>query len=285
MKRWNPDQVRINVARDLRAIVDYYHDLPAHAETEGDPTSEAVLMLGHVANPEAFNYRLDAARDTSHAADQFEADLLYMLATWEDLIREERDQPTDLRATVERAADYLRESITWCLSNDEDGNMHFLGIDRMAEDIAKAKAHLENLLHAGDRSDRGVPCLRCATALVKDWGECDERCEPRAEGHEPESHDRWRCPNAECPVEYVDGAELGLAIKNTARQYAEWLTGPDMEIEYRVPASTVRRWASGDEPTVRKKRDINVGLMVYNVADVKEQRDAREIVTEDEPAA
>lgn len=105
-QRWDADKVRIDVARDLRAIVEMYEKLPEHAEAEGDPTGEAVMLLGHVANVEAFGYRLDAAKDTSHAADQVELDALFVLASWEEVVREERDQPTDLRATVQRAVDY-----------------------------------------------------------------------------------------------------------------------------------------------------------------------------------
>lgn len=266
-QRWDPDKVRINVARDLRAIVEYWQHIPEHARSVGDPDGEAVLMLGHVANPEAFNYRLDAARDASHAADQFEADLLYMLATWEDMIRDERDQPSDLRATVERAADYLLGSLDWCLSDDEYGNLRFLGIDKMAEDIAKAKSHLENLLHAGDRSDRGAPCLQCGTALVKEWAGTKEQPEPA-------ENDRWRCPKRECPVGYVDGDELALAIKNTARMHAEWLTATDMATEYRIAVGTLQSWATRGK--VRKRKDFDTGRMTYNVAEALAQRDARD---------
>lgn len=272
-KAWNPDRVRIRVARDLRAIVELYGDLPEHAEAMGDPEGEAVLLLGHVASAEAFGHRLDAARDTSHAADQVERDVLFTLVSWEELIREERDQPSDLRATVPRAADYLRDSLTWCLSDDENGDLRFLGIDQMADEIAGVRAHLENVLKAGDRSDRGVPCLQCGVELTKDWGET-------------EAEDRWLCHTRDCGVTTVEGDELNMAVRATARAYAEWLTASDMEAEYRVPASTVRRWASGDYPTVRKKRDVNIGLMVYSVADVKRRRDARSTEDgEDEPAA
>ena len=263
-ERWDPDKVRVTVARDLREIVDMYEQLPGHAQAVGDPDGEAVLMLGHVANPEAFNYRMDAATDTSHAADQFEADLLYMLATWEDEIRDERDQPTDLRATVRRAADYLLGSIDWCMSSDEYGNMRFLGVDQMAKDIRAAKVRLENLLHAGDRSDRGAPCLQCGTALVKEWAGTKEKPEPA-------ENDRWRCPKRECPVTYVDGDELALATKNTARQHAEWLNATDMQDEYRIPIGTLQGWAS--KRKVRKRRDFDTGRITYNVAEAIAQRD------------
>lgn len=279
-RRWNPDKVRVDVSRDLRAIVELFGDLPEHAESEGDPTGEAVMLLGNVGNVEAFGYRIDAAKDTSHAADQVELDALFVLATWEDAIREERDQPTDLRATVPRAADYLRESLTWALSNDEYGNLTFLGIDQMQTDLAKVRSHLENVLKAGDRSDRGAPCLQCGTALVKDWGDCDEECarevvKARAEDREPEhKHDRWRCPKSECPVRYVDGDELALAIKNTARMHAEWLTATDMAVEYRINVGTLQSWATRKK--VRKRRDFDSGRMTYNVAEAIALRDGAE---------
>ena len=260
MSTWDPAKVRLRVHRNLSAIVDMYAELPAHAQAEGDPTGEAVLLLGHVANGEAFGYRLDAAKDSTHAADQVERDVLFVLASWEDLVREERDQPTDLRATVQRAADYLRDSIDWAISEDENGDIRFLGIDALDNDLSSIRAMLETVLHDGIRSDRGVPCLQCSQLLVKSWASTPEG-------------DRWICENRDCGVTTVQGDELALAVKATVRAYAEWLSATDMYDQYRIPAGTVRRWASGDEPTVRKKRDQNTGRIVYNVADATAQRD------------
>lgn len=270
-KKWDPDKVRNDTHVALREIVEMYGALPAQAVKDGDPTGEAVMLLGHVANVEAFGHKLDAAKDASHAADQVEKDVLFVLATWEDAIREERDQPTDLRATVPRAADYLHGSIDWALSDDKFGNMRFLGIDQMLTDLKGIRAHLENILKAGDRSDRGAPCLQCGTALVKEWA--GTRDDPQ-----PESEDRWLCPKRECPVTYVDGDELALAIKNTARQHAEWLTATDMLAEYRIPVGTLQGWAS--KRFIRKRRDYDSGRMTYNVAEALAERERKEVSKE-----
>lgn len=249
MTEWNPDKVRVQVARDLRAIVEMYGKLPAEAEYRGDPTGEAVLLLGHVANVEAFGYRLDAAKDASHAADQIELDALFVLGSWEEAVREERDQPTDLRARVDRAADYLRDSLDWMLSDDENGNMHFLGIDQMATELAAVRNHLENVLKAGDRSDKGVPCMTCSTALVKFWGES-------------EGEDRWRCKPCD---QWSTQEQYELAVKQDYLRNAEWLTADDMAAQWRIPVGTLQGWAS--KGRVEKRRDQNRNRMVYRVED------------------
>lgn len=253
-ERWNPDKVRVGVARNLRAIVELYEQIPDHAQSKGDPDGEAVLMLGHVANPEAFNYRLDAAKDASHAADQFEADLLFMLASWEDMIREERDQPTDLRATVQRAADYLRDAVTWMLSDDEDGNTRFLAIDQMAADLARVRSHLENVLKDGIRSDKGVPCMTCGTALVKVWGADDDS-------------DRWHCRRCE---KWSTLEQYRLAVRQDFLRHADWLSAEDMATQWRVAVGTVRQW--GNRGYVGKRKNTHTGRIEYRVADVLDRR-------------
>lgn len=257
-QQWDPNKVRVGVARDLRAIAEMYEQLPAHAEAEGKPEGEAVMLLGHVANPEAFGYRLDAARDARHAADQDEKDVLFALVTWEDMIREERDQPTDLRPTVERAVAYLRDSLDWCLSDDENGDIRFLGIDQMQTELREIRGRLESVLHEGVRPDRGVPCLQCGVLLTKEWGD-------------DEDEDRWRCRNDDCGVSTVAGDELNLAVKGIARPYASWLTATDMAAEYRIPVGTLQSWATRGK--VRKRKDFDSGRMTYNVADALVQRD------------
>lgn len=252
---WNPDRVRVQVARDLRAIVEMYEKLPEHAEAEGDPTGEAVLLLGHVANVEAFGYRLDAAKDTSHAADQVELDALFVLASWEEVVREERDQPTDLRATVQRAADYLRESTTWMLSEDEHGNMRFLAIDQMLTDLHVVRSHLENVLKDGIRADRGVPCMGCRSPLVKVWGEDEE-------------HDRWHCPTCD---EWSTHEQYMLIVRADYLANAEWLTAEDMASTWRIPLGTIKSWSSRGQ--IEKKVNVDTGRMVYRVATAKRLRD------------
>ena len=264
-QRWDPAEVRLRVARDLRAIVEMYDALPTEAAERGNPTGEAVMLLGPAANLEAWEHRYERAEatgtDTGYVFDQTgELHPLLLLATWEEAVRDERGQPADLRATVESAARYLRDSLDWMLSDDDNGDLRFLGIDQLADEVHRCRAMLEALLHEGVREDRGVPCLRCGRALVKVWGVDADA-------------DRWHCSNRECGVQVVHGDDLNLAVKSTARPYAEWLTAKDMAEEYRVPASTVRRWASGDDATVRKKRDQHLGLMVYRVVDVLARRD------------
>lgn len=254
MSNWDPNAVRIQVARDLRAIVELYGELPAEAEYRGDPTGEAVLLLGHIANVEAFGYRLDAAKDATHAGDQVELDALFVLGSWEEAVREERDQPSDLRARVDRAADYLRDQIDWMLDSDDLGNMNFLGIDQMATDLAAVRNHLENVLKAGERSDKGVPCMTCGTALVKVWGA-------------DEDSDKWHCKRCH---KWSTPAQYELAVKQDYLRHAEWLTADDMAAQWRIPVGTVKSWAQRGK--LQKKRN-DVGRMTYDVAGAKRLRD------------
>lgn len=251
---WDADKVRIQVARDLRAIVELYGQLPAEAEHRGDPTGEAVLLLGNVGNVEAFGWKIDAAKDASHAADQVELDALFVLGSWEEVVREERDQPSDLRARVDRAADYLRDSVDWMLSDDEHGNMRFLGVDQMATELAAVRNHLENVLKAGDRSDKGVPCMTCSVALVKVWG-----------ATEPD--DRWRCGPCD---QWSTQEQYELAVKQDYLRNAEWLTADDMAAQWRIPVGTVKSWAQRGR--LQKKRN-DAGRMTYDVAAAKRLRD------------
>lgn len=256
---WDADKVRIQVARDLRAIVELYGQLPAEAEHRGDPTGEAVLLLGNVGNVEAFGWKIDAAKDASHAADQVELDALFVLGSWEEVVREERDQPSDLRARVDRAADYLRGSVDWMLSDDQHGNMRFLGVDQMATELAAVRNHLENVLKAGDRSDKGVPCMTCSVALVKVWGVSEES-------------DRWHC--ARCDT-WSTLEQYRLAVRQDFLRHAEWLPAEDVATQWRVPAGTVRQW--GNRERVGKRKNTHTGRVEYLVADVKARREEEDV--------
>ena len=142
---WNPDHVRLTIGRNLREITTLYNQLPDeaahHANNPQLPGGDALHLHGPAANLQAWEHRYEtneAAGGPDYADDQIDTDLhpLLVLATWEDQLREARNQPTDLRAQVDRAAAYIEHSINWML----DPNQHpqtgvWLPIDALNTDL------------------------------------------------------------------------------------------------------------------------------------------------------
>lgn len=255
---WEPDKVRVQVARDLREIVRLWRLLPEEAAEQGagrDAGSlDALNLAGPAANLEAWQHRFETAealdRDTGYASDQTaELHPLLVLATWEDAVRDERDQPTDLRATVERAADYLRDSIDWMLGTNEWGDLNFIAIDQLAEDLRRCRRMLEDVTREGVRDDKGVPCMICGTNLVKIWGDVADE-------------DRWLCRPCD---RWSTTDQYHLAVKADARRSADRLTARDMLEEYRIKPGTLRQWATRGH--VRKRGRDASGRMLYDVDD------------------
>jgi len=170
VSEWDADKVRVQVARDLREIVRLWRMLPEEAEAQAaghDPGElDALNLAGPAANLEAWENRFETAerlgRDTTYASDQVaERHVLLVLGDWEERVRHEREQPTDLRTTVPRAADYLGKSIDWIV-------VHFDGAPEMAAEIRVTASMLENVLRDGVRHDAS------AAACFKDIGGPEE---------------------------------------------------------------------------------------------------------------
>lgn len=174
-------RIRLRLAQHLSAITDLYEDLEAEALNRYDdhelPGGDAMVMLGPSANMSEWQANVDAAeayyfeavadgRKASWPAvednDADPAPPLLVLASWSDIVRDARDQPTALRATINREADYLRGSIDWMLDTP------FLAVDALGRDLAKLRTRMESLLRAGHRdqfADEDVVCLKCASLL------------------------------------------------------------------------------------------------------------------------
>lgn len=277
MSDWNPDRVRLAVARDLSAIVEMCGRLDEEAvegATGRDPGEvDALNLLGPAANLEAWQHRYERVESASggdfharpggadYAADQVaELHPLLVLATWEDLIREELDQPTDLRATVERAADYIRGKVDWMLGEDENGDINFLGVDALATDLRKCRSMLEGVLVDGIRPDTGAPCIECGRPLTKVW-------------REVEADDWWTCKSRDCREhdEPVRADRYKQAVKAGYLANSDRLTATDMLDAYRIKAGTLTGWAS--KGVVRKRGKGEDGRILYDVADALTQRD------------
>jgi len=227
--------------------------------------SEAAMLIGPAADPEAWGYRrmsalagridpawLEDCRDELHPT--------WVLGTWNLLARDHLDQVNGVRPTLTEAKAYLDGKLSH-LAHDPT-----FAFDQLAADVARCHAHLENVLAEGDRPDTGAPCPVCGhKALVKDYG------------NDPDDDVMWHCPSCDnwwTDKNYRDkilGVYVGVADRLTASQIQQ---------QYHVNESTVRTWAdrgktlNGQVFKVRRRGRDDQGRMLYDVDDVIAVRDA-----------
>lgn len=273
-------KLRVAIARHLRDIEQLALDLHAQAlNTPNDrdfPGGTALHMLAPAATLQDWEAQYEA-RETVERWDDNGADRwakqprlnpaidqgddteqpLNVLATWTRMIREERDQQTDLSPTISREVDYLRKSLDWCCRVDESDEAVWPLCFELADELRVLVRRMEQVIHDQPQRDLGVNCLNgCGERLLKIWG-----IDPGT--------DRYVC--TVCARRY-ELDEYHMAVRQAYMLEAEWLTADDIAAVYRVPAGTVAVWASRD--TVRKRTDTETRRVVYNVADVVERRDA-----------
>lgn len=237
---WNPDKVRLQVARDLRTIEQLYDDLRTEAVNRaGDPHipgGAAMVLLANGADVEAWGYyqlsavmgRLNLGKSTKDSeealaeilSDDLEPPLSF-LASWADIVREERGgEPATHRATIAGEVMYLRASIDWMLSTKEDGEPWFIQVDDFATRLSQVRTALENVLYAGDRRDYiRARCRLCPNAprlyLATPMYSTDSK------------DDRWCCPD--CHEKYdLDGVaqcwHTMLSKRLDSDEAPEWVT-------------------------------------------------------------
>lgn len=233
---------------DLGQIASLYGALLIHAVEGGNygrleaarpiPGGEAMVMLSPGSHHGFHEYE--------SPGDHMPTELL--LATWEDDWRSLAGNPTTERASVQTAVGYLEEHLAIEAQRHD-------AFDAFADEMRRHRAHLEDVLHDGERIETGAPCTGCNRPLERIYG---------AQAR----NDSWwcdRCKIALKPDEYVSN------VAREGRRFAEWLTASDMSEEYRIPRGSVTAWAT--KGRVRKRRDFHLGRMVYNVADAVTRRD------------
>lgn len=275
--RWNPDKIRLAIARDLRAIELLYQgcwaEVLANASNPDIPGGDAMVMRGPVADPEAWSYReLSAAMGRTDSHGDYEDDNdpqppLLVLATWSDAIRKERGQDTSLSARIDRECAYIANSVDWMLSTDADGDMNFIAVDDLAADLRAMRSRLQAMLHVGKQIDRGAPCLTHGRRYIKVWDELEEGEEPTEPGY------RWRCWGDEegNGKHWADPEDYARANRDQVRGIADRLTSSDMALEYRIKPSTLRTWA--ERRCVPKRGKDNSGRTLYDVKAAVANRD------------
>lgn len=266
MNDWNPSQLRMNVNHELTDIATLYRDLPDEAANHADdkmfPGGDALNMAGPAANLEAWEHRHEAAEDRgdpSYAHLQADTELhpLLVLASWEDILRDHRNQPTDLRASVTRAADYISKSLDWALTENDYTGINFPPIEAMLTDLRKVRRRMEELLRDGEQVDKGAPCLgdECGgVLLVKNWADDEKR-------------DTWHCPK--CHRRY-DRMSYYLACRHAALVNSTKLTATQLCALYEIKHATLRKWVEREH--VAKRGKDQSGRVLYDVQQAIDMR-------------
>lgn len=203
---------------------------------------------------------LDNADDERHP--------LWVLGTWDMLVAEHLDHTRRNRVTVPSAVNYLNSNLTY-LAQDQD-----FAFDELAREVADCLTHVEQVLLVAEYVQRGAPCQKC-----RGEGRKGKPMERRFDPHAADdSRDEWVCPTCGHTMTLDDYAKT-VYVEYLSN--ADRLTAAQIQAQYRVPESTVRRWASGwtdtrgrvHEPTVRRRGKDQGGRMLYDVSDVVSQRD------------
>lgn len=250
---------------DLTEVRDLFATLPGQAAFGGNDGrleasrpilgGEAMVMLAPSSDGRAATRGKHAGRDASHLADEHpdEAPMPEItLMGWEDDWRSLLGSPTSDLVTVDASAAYLLDHLSWAAQ-------HHPAFDAFAAEMRQQRARIEDVLHTGQRPWLGAPCETCGQPLERIWAT-------------DEAHDRWwceRCKNSFELGEYVEN------VSRAARKHKGWLTSRDMTAEHQIPRGSLSSWASDGK--VRKRKDANLGRMVYHVADALVMRDRLEV--------
>jgi DNA-directed RNA polymerase subunit RPC12/RpoP len=82
----------------------------------------------------------------------------------------------------------------------------------------------------------------------------------------------WVCPNRMCHQTWTE-RDYRMKVGAAYVLHARTLSASQIREAYRVPEGTVRRWASGKNPTVRTRGKDAQGRQLYDVGDVLDMRD------------
>lgn len=235
----------VKVARDLREIETLYEGLLVQAVHKANdrlmPGGEAMVALAPVGSPyewgenvaaEEFYHlsicnRLDHSRCHYAESEDDEGEPpLQTLLFWSEQWRAEAGYSLDRRPTISTEANFIRGSLDWAWDNE----MHW---DDFAKDVRKARQRLENLLLAGERAERGVPCLydecrgvRLVRKMVPARSDEGEKIWRRSDWHCPRCKRTWdedryaamvTAANEAAKIEDIDG-EVWCTDEYAARQ-------------------------------------------------------------------
>ena len=258
----------------LAEIESLYRQLPAQALYGGSdgyleasrpiPGGEAMVLLSPSSNGRAVAWSRERGDDVSHLSDERIGEVEppeQMLVTWEDDWREIRNHRTEEIATLTAAAAYLDEHLAWAAQ-------HHDAFDDFANDIRRQVGRLEDVLHAGERKGKTVPCIWCK-------GTIDQIYHKRT-GFSGEYQCMGRCGRKYTTDQYRN------AVKAAHLIYASKLTASQLEQKLGVKASRVRVWGAR-YPEIKAGKNED-GLWLYKVSEVESRLDNEEGTEVAEPA-
>lgn len=260
----------VKVARDLTEIVRMHDALLAQAMTKAAdpqmPGGAAMVALGKVANMEAWENmqqateRYGQAYTSAQDEDPDEAwSAFQLIEFWSEAWRREHDAEYGQQPTIASEANFLRWLLDWAWDNEP----HW---DDFARDIAQARRRLEDILLAGERSERGAPCM---------YDECKGKRLVRkmipardAEGHKVWVQSDWHCPSCKRHWDEDAYARMVTAANHAAQQEdiagQTWVSLTRAAKETGRSIKTIRTWVNRAELAVacivRGRRDQFVSL-------------------------
>lgn len=242
-----PDDPLLPVTRDLREIESLALDVPAEAVHRG-LRCDLMAMLGPVANLEAWGYIIDARDehqlDTSHVDDhdpQWEPPL-QTLEFWSEQWRRDHGRELDGAATITTETQFLLSVLQWAYDHEP----------RWADftrDIHTARRRTEDMLHAGERAERGVPCMydECGgVRLVRKLERVGRKWQ----------HTDWFCPRKPHTHTWDEDAYarmVTVAHEATKRELIDGEVWVSIDVAARTigrTVKTIRTWAN--EARVRR---------------------------------
>lgn len=163
----------VEVARNLREMETLFEALLIQAIHKANdrlmPGGEAMVALAPASSPDEWSELVAAAefqhlascpkldhtrcRYVEHANDEDGTEpLLQTLLFWSEAWRAEHGYPLESRPTVASEVRFIRWALDWAWSTLPEW-------EDFAKDIKSAKTRMENLLYAGERAERGAPCM------------------------------------------------------------------------------------------------------------------------------
>ena len=267
----------VQVAQALTAIEKLYTDLEAQAIHKASdrlmPGGEAMVALAPVGSPEGWAenvaavelFHLSTCPKIDHTRCTYTGDdgsdgtddepVLQTLLFWSEQWRAGLGYTLERRPTVTTEAAFIRHRIDWAYEQPDWGDF--------AKDILKARTRLENLLSAGERAERGAPCIYDNTTLTR-------RHEPYRdeEGRKAWRLTPWFCPK--CHRSWDEDAYARMVTAASELTKVEPINGDDwVSLDYAArkigrPLSTLRVWIHRGELalaciiTGRRERFVNL---------------------------
>lgn len=188
---------------------------------------------------------------------------LWVLGTWDMLVAEHLEHTRRARVTVAGATSYLALNLTYLA---QDATFAF---DELAREARQCREHVERVMLVADQRQQGAPCPDCRVAGRKSRP-LERRYREAGQDQADDARDAWVCPTKACGL-VLDLDEYAKFVWVDYLGYADRLTAAQIQVQYRVPSSTVRRWAAvGD---VRRHGYDGQRRQLYDVADVVRMRD------------